>query len=201
MKYKITALDRIVYTGVILLSGIIASVIGRYIAVMILSAILNILPSVNKLLWNTFGFAFTLIVPIICTEVCLYFYLSKILPQKYFPSEDPHVYQKMMLILSLPGEITRFLICLPTLGFINSTGIFNPTPTDLFDQLWIKMTGRYEAVRQDVDYILLDYVGYSLCYILYFAVHMIFLMLIFKHIWNKAKTEYENTQLMYHTDR
>ena len=168
---------------------------------MILSAILSILPSVNKMLWDTFGFAFTLIVPIVCTEVCLYFYLSKILPQKYFPSEEPRIWAKMLFGLSLPGEAIRFFICLPTLGFINSTGIFNPTPTDLFDQLWVKMTGRYEAVRQDVDYILLDYIGYSLCYILYLAVHMLLLMLIFKHIWNKAKKEHENTQLMYYTNQ
>ncbi|MBR2223377.1 MAG: hypothetical protein IJ973_03535 [Christensenellaceae bacterium] len=50
-------------------------------------------------------------------------------------------------------------------------------------------SGRYGAIRQDLNSIFGDYLAYAVCYFLYIAVYLLAVLAIYRYLWNVGKRE------------
>ena len=149
-------------------------------------------PLVNKISYTliaigvyTMGILVNLFVPLLG----IFIFFRSAVPPQYNKSNDKWYWLKSYLRLVLPGEIFRFFACTTSLGFIGSTGQFSLLPTILFDDIYLNLSGRHTPVRQNGEYILNDFLAYTGFYLLYAAVHLFLVSLIYRHFWLKAKRE------------
>ena len=110
---------------------------------------------------------------------------------------------KSFILHVLPMEIVRYIVCLISLGHLKQTGYFALLPTSIFENTYIRWSGRHNEIRNYLDYIPQDYLAYTLCYLIYAAVYLTFVVLIYRKHWKVGKEEseelvvYEKKQRLY----
>ena len=118
-----------------------------------------------------------------------FYFLKNRVPTHYQPSDEKRLWLKNGIRFILPAEIFRFLLCLFCLGSLNSFGLLSLIPTFLFEQTYMIRSGRYGAIRQDLNFIFGDYLAYAVCYFLYIAVYLFAVLAIYRYLWNVGKRE------------
>ena len=137
-----------------------------------------------------FVFAIHILLGFAIPFVFIFFFLKSAVWKQYVPSDDRKCWIQSCLRLVLPAEIIRFLICQVTLGHIKSSGFFAYLPTLLFENTYLRWSGRSEQVRQKIlGYNFADFLAYALCYVLYIAIHLVFVLLIYRHFWIEAQKD------------
>ena len=123
----------------------------------------------------------------------LFLFFRSSVARQYVASDDKHVWRMSGLRLALPAELLRMLICQVTLGQINVSGVFAYLPTLLFESTYLNWSDRHEQVRQKfLEYNFMDFAVYAICYLIYFAVHLLLVMKIYRYFWLEAEKERED---------
>ena len=125
-------------------------------------------------------------------SIFYFFFFRSVVEEHYIPSEDKFHWAKSCAKLILPAEIIRFLICQVTLGHITTSGTFASLPCFSFENTYLHWTNRREQVRQLLQYNFVDFVAYAVCYMIYIAVYLVLVMLIYRHFWLKSKKDRED---------
>ncbi len=175
--------------GQIVLYAIITCV-SNLIAAFLVSAFLKtLLPFLNN---NVVVFIILLILGVFALSlgIAALFFKRKV-PDHYQTSNNQYNWLKQAFRLILPGEIVRFLLCLFSLGQINSTGLLSIIPTFLFEQTYVIWTGRIDAIRQKADYIPADFFAYIGAYLPYLIIYLVGILTIYRFFWNVGKRERE----------
>ncbi len=162
----------------------------------------------NILGYNTFSLIIAsclqFLIPLGTSWISVYF-LFKIqqVSSHYDPDVDKFYWIKSCMKLVIPAEIIRFLISSFDLGIITKAGYFALPATFLFESTYLIWSGRGYAVRQELSYIFSDYVVYNFCYLIYLAIHLFGIFMIYRHFWLVGKNEcedlvvYESKQRFY----
>ena len=125
--------------------------------------------------------------------IAIFFYFKSTVGKQYIPSEDKFSFIKSCTRLVLPAEIVRYIACQITLGQINTTGSFAFLPTVLFENTYMIWFDRNEWVRQrSFEYNFADFMSYALCYMIYVAIHLLLVLIIYRYFWLKAKKDRED---------
>ena len=116
----------------------------------------------------------------------LYWYIKYLLFKIKINKDSENAWLKNSLRLVCFGEIFRFILCAFRLGILNSTGVFSSIATVCFEIFYFKIfPNRRFPVRHLGNFIFMDYVGYTLAYLLYFIPYFFVLILICKFCWKK----------------
>ena len=159
----------------------------------------------NILGYNTFFLIITccacFLIPLGISWISVYL-LFKIqqVSSHYDPEVSKSFWIKSCASLLLPSEIFRFLISSFDLGIISKTGYFAIPPSFLFEITYLKWSGREYPVRQELSYIFFDYVAYNLCYLIYIAIHLFGIFMIYRYFWKIGKNEHED-MIVYESKR
>ena len=139
------------------------------------------------------GFASYLLIPlgVCCVLVCLVMKFTNV-SCHYEPNDSNFYWLKSCAILVLPAETARFLISLFTLGNIRKSGWISYFPTLIFEEIYLRPSGRSEAVRSELSYIPVDFLVYFVCYLVYAAIHLSAIFAIYRVFWNKGKRDRED---------
>lgn len=129
------------------------------------------------------------IVSLLIPFAVIYFIFRRTVPDHYLSSDFPHLWRKSALKLILPGETIRFLLCLSLNRNMVRFALF---PTNLFDLFYLPLSGRSDAVLYEGTYILQDFVAFALIYLIYFALHLTVILLIYRRYWKIGKEERED---------
>ena len=129
----------------------------------------------------------------------LFVYLKNRVPAHYQPSDEKWLWLKNGIRLILPGEIVRCILGVCTLGSVNNTGLLSLVPTFVFEQTYIIQSGRHQAIRQDLNFIFVDYLAYVGIYLIYLAFFMVAVLAIYRYLWNVGKHERE--ELIVHESK
>lgn len=125
--------------------------------------------------------------------IAIFFYFKSTVGKQYIPSEDKFSFIKSCTRLVLPAEIVRYIACQITLGHVNTTGPFAFLPTVLFENTYMIWFDRSEWVRQrSFAYNFADFMSYALCYMIYVAIHLLLVLIIYRYFWLKAKKDRED---------
>lgn len=116
-------------------------------------------------------------------------FIRKVLPPLYEEGEG-ELWLKKSAFLILPGELVRYLFSLTDLGFVDGSGKFSIVPSCLFELVYLKDPDKYSAVRRLGRFAFVDYVAFSLCYVLYLAVFLVAVFWMCKRVWNKYGKDY-----------
>ncbi len=175
--------------GQIVLYAIITCV-SNLIAAFLVSAFLKtLLPSINN---NVVVFIILLVIGVFAVSLGITaFFFKRRVPTHYRDSNNKYDWLKQGLLLVLPGEILRLIVCLFTLGHVNSTGMLSILPTFLFEQTYVVWTGRIEAIRQDLNFVPADFFAYIGAYLPYLILYLIGVLAIYRIFWNIGKKERE----------
>ena len=183
-KTKVSFLQIILYG--------VATFVGNFLSFYPLAIILKIILKLFG--YNLFtiivSFAAYLLIPLgVC---CLFVYFTMKFTNvscHYEPNDSKFYWLKYGATLVLPSEVARFLISLFTLGNFNEIGWFSAFPTLIFEETYLRFTGRLESVRWEMSYIPLDFLVYSVCYLIYAAIHLLAIFAIYRIFWNKGKRD------------
>lgn len=135
------------------------------------------------------GFVAYLLIPLGVSCLAIFFTMKFMnVSFHYEPNDSKFYWLKCCAILVLPGEVARFLISLFTLG----TGWLSAFPTLIFEEVYLRLAGRVDAVRWELSYIPLDFVVYSICYLIYAAIHLLAIFAIYRIFWNKGKRDHDD---------
>ena len=110
----------------------------------------------------------------------------------YEPNDSKFYYLKSGSTLVLPAETARFLISLFTLGNTRAIGWISYFPTLIFEEVYLKLSGRVDDVRWNLSYIPLDFIVYFICYLIYAAIHLLAIFAIYRIFWNKGKRDHDD---------
>ena len=168
--------------------------LSNYLAFYVASAIVGLFqPLADKIpftLLAIFVFAIYILIGFSVPFIAIFFFFKSTVGNQYLPSEDKRCWVKSCLRVILPAEIIRFLACQVTLGQIKTSGIFAYLPTLLFENTYLRWTGRGEQVRQKLlQYNFADFIVYALCFLLYLAIHLTIVMMIYRRFWIKAQKD------------
>ena len=189
MKKKVSIGMIILYGALSLLANLIASWVGLFIPRVIFSG----LASASAAVINTVGVITVFPLTLVFAWGILYFIFFKgQFSNLYESSEDSNLWLKKTARLVFPGELLRFFVCLTTVGFSGSTGMFAAIPTYLFELTYLKWADRAYAVRQMGQFIFADYAAYAVCYLVYILIHLLGIFFICKTIWKHAKEEHDD---------
>ena len=171
--------------------------LSNYIAFLMSGVVINILiqPIADKMfpiLLVICVFAVYILIGLSVPLIAVFFFFRSAVCEQYFPSDDKLLWIKSCIKLILPAEIIRFLVCLRTLGHINTSGFFAPLPTLLFENTYLVWSNRHEQVRQMLQYNFVDFVVYAVCYIIYLAIHLAIVMIIYRHFWLESQKDRED---------
>jgi len=119
----------------------------------------------------------------------LFIYLKNRVPAHYQPSDEKWLWAKNGIRLILPGEIVRFLLGVFCLGSVNSFGLLSLAPTFVYEQTYLIQSGRFEAIRQELRFIFVDYLAYIGVYLVYLAVFLVAVLAVYRYLWNVGKRE------------
>lgn len=183
--------------GEILLYAII-SFFSNLITTIVVSFVLKtILPSINN---NVVIFVILLVIGVFTVSlgITALFFKRKV-PKHYQASDDRYGWLKQGLRLVLPGETFRLIVCLVSLGHINSTGLLSVLPTFFFEQTYVAWSGRMEAIRQNLNFIPADFFAYIGAYLPYLILYLIGILAIYNVFWNVGKRERE--EMVVHESR
>lgn len=126
-------------------------------------------------------------------------FFKRRVPTHYRDSNNKYDWLKQGLLFVLPGEILRLIVCLFSLGHINSTGLLSILPTFLFEQTYVTWAGRMEAIRQNLNFIPADFFAYIGAYLPYLILYLIGILAIYNVFWNVGKRERE--EMVVHESR
>ena len=187
---KMPKREIVLYTIITCFSNLIATIFVSFI-------LKTILPSINN---NVVIFIILLVIGVFAVSLGITaFFFKRRVPTHYRDSNNKYDWLKQGLLLVLPGEILRLIVCLFSLGHINSTGMLSILPTFLFEQTYVVWTGRMEAIRQNLDFIPADFFAYVGAYLLYLVLYLIGILAIYHAFWNVGKRERE--EMIVHESR
>ena len=187
---KMPKREIVLYTIITCFSNLIATIFVSFI-------LKTILPSINN---NVVIFIILLVIGVFAVSLGITsFFFKRRIPTHYRDSNNKYDWLKQGLLLVLPGEILRLIVCLFSLGHINSTGMLSILPTFLFEQTYVVWTGRMEAIRQNLDFIPADFFAYVGAYLLYLVLYLIGILTIYHAFWNVGKRERE--EMIVHESR
>ncbi len=133
------------------------------------------------------------LIPLGVSWIAVYFlFKTQQISSHYDSDVDESYWIKSCGKLVLPTEILRFLISSFDLGIITKTGYFALPASFLFESTYLRWFGRGDAVRQELSYIFSDYVAYNFCYLIYIAMYLFVVFMIYKHFWNLGKNEHDD---------
>lgn len=190
-KYRIEPKDIIVQSFIILIANLVASWGGLYITQSVAPSI----PNDNIALYNFITVTIMCVLNFAICGAIYYFFLKSRICDHYKKCEDKWFWAKNAALLFVPGEIIRFLITLVKLGIANSTGMFALIPSCCFDWTYLIWSGRTKAVRHYGEYISMDVFAYFVCYLIYFVVYAVLVLLLYRYLWLKEKAEKEDLVL------
>ena len=79
------------------------------------------------------------------------------------------------------------MMCTKYVGLGLLSGRFALVPSDIYDNTWLRWTGRLYEVRQLADFQFIDYLGYFIVYIPYLILYLFVVLLMFKKFWKLGK--------------
>lgn len=173
------------YLVVLFLSNVVATYASMLLSKTFYTIELKVLRTVLFLL-------VFVIIMFLVTDGTVFFMFKKIVPKHYKQNDDNKLWLKNALFIILPAEIVRFIVCMFDLGFIDGTGKFSILVTLMFEQTYLIWFDRMNAVRQDVNFIFWDYIGFAVCYMFYLVFHILIVLLIYRYFWNRTKNEYSD---------
>lgn len=188
-KYNISFFDIIKYIPIIFISNLAAS----YCAVGLTQLIF--MPLVDKIPFVLLAIAVFVMYTLVCFGIpcaVIWFFFRSMARNHYMPSNDKWYWAKNCLVLVLPAEILRFVVCTITLGHINSTGYFAFLPSLLFENTYLLWTGRHELVRSAIQSNIADYFVFIICYLLYAVIHLLLVLVIYRRYWLVGKKDRED---------
>ena len=185
-KWNLTLSDFILYGAV--------TCIGNIIATFLVELIISY--GISPLGYNGFTIVLAWVVLCCCSLVFVWVGVFLLFKQKeeehYMPTEDNHFWIKKGLLIIMPGELLRFLICLPNIGHLNTvSGQMAIAASTLFGRTYLLWTDRTYAVRQNGAFIFWDYVAYSVCYFIFLVIHIFVVLAMYRYFWNKGKKEHD----------
>jgi hypothetical protein len=182
-KTKIQVKEMIIYGIVTCLSNLLATFAVSMILKMLVTpmemGVLKIALTYIILFIGCFGISLAV----------LFVYLKNRVPAHYQPSDEKWLWLKNGIRLILPGEIVRCILGVCTLGSVNNTGLLSLVPTFVFEQTYMIQSGRHEAIRQELNFIFVDYLAYIGIYLIYLAVFLVAVLAIYRYLWNVGKRE------------
>lgn len=182
--YNVNFASMLLYAFVLFLSSYLA----YFVAGTVVGLFQPIADKIPFALLAIFVFAIYIFVGFCVPFLAIFFLFKSTVGKQYVPNEDKRFWLKSCLRFTLPGEIVRFLVCQVTLGHIKSTGFFAYLPTLLFENTYLRWTGRGEQVRQKLlEYNFADFIVYALCFFLYLAIHLTLVMMIYRRFWLEAE--------------
>jgi len=182
--------------GIVFLCGFLtlfANFIASELGLLIPRTLFSGLESASPTVINTVGLLTVVPLTLLLSWGIMYFALfRRHFPDLYEPSENNKLWLKKAAILILPGEAVRFTACLTTLGFPDSTGKLASLATSLFEMTYLKWFNRFYSIRQLNEPVFADYVGYTVCYLIYLLVYLFGIFFICKAVWKRAKEDYDD---------
>ncbi len=182
--------------GIIFLCGVLtlfSNFIASELGLLIPRTVFSGLESSSPAVINTVSLLTVVPLTLLLSWGIMYFvFLRRHFPDLYEPSENSKLWLKKAAILILPGEIARFIVCLSTLGFPDSTGKLASLVTALFEMTYLKWFGRFYAIRQLNQRILADFAAYTVCYLVYLLVYLLGIFFMCKAVWKRAKEDYDD---------
>ena len=186
----------LIYVFLTFITNCVASVVAGWVVGMLVQPLMGKIPNALACLLAIVVCAlFTLLVPLIG----VYFCFRSMTPGPYYPTEDRLRWLKSYAWLVLPAEIIRFFVCFVSLGHISRSGIFALLPTFLFENTYLLWSDRTDAVRNLLMYNVADFAVYLACYVIYAAIYLCFVALVYRHFWLVGKKERED--LIVHEDK
>ena len=180
---------------IILLYGIV-TIVGNYIAsytsiivhkLIIASLIGPVILSLPRILGYLIYFLIYYPPALIVSWACIFVLFRICVPKLYKKEESKYTWLKRALKIALPGETIRYAICMNGVGLYGRTGMYALVPSDIYDNTWLKWTGRLNAVRYQGEFEFIDYLGYFIVYIPYLVLYLAVVLLIFKKFWKLGK--------------
>ncbi|MBQ7292984.1 MAG: hypothetical protein IJW79_04505 [Clostridia bacterium] len=145
-------------------------------------------------LFNTLHLLLIIPAALIFTWTMFFYLLRLTIPPIYFELENGRKWYSVAFVCIMPAEIIRLIYGLTDMGNLIGSARFSFVPTKLFDTLWCNMTNR-GAVRQHENYIFTDYIGYTLCYVIWEIVCLTVVFFIFKYYWNIGEARKDDKSL------
>ncbi len=104
---------------------------------------------------------------------------------------DTKLWRKSALLMMVPGEIVRFIICLAQCDFVDkgadSLGQgFAPLFNVLFLENYLEVAG-YPYRSGNLPYVFKDYLIYACCWLIAFAVYFIIRLVMYRWIWQDSR--------------
>ena len=183
----------------ILLYGVV-TIVGNYIASYITIYVFRLISSLigsfilslptipGYLVYSLVYYPLALILP----WASIFVMFRNCVPKLYKKEESRCTWIKTALKIALPGEALRYALCMKNVGLYGRSGMYALVPSDLYDNSWLRWTGRLNAVRYNGEYEFIDYLGYFIVYIPYLVLYLTVVFLIFKKFWKLGKTYKED---------
>ena len=182
-------IDILLYTAVVLFSNLISSNISMALTKIAFEPLFH---HISIIVLAVLVFATEIVVNIIIPIVSVFVLFRAIVPRRYYPSENNRGWIKECLLIIMPGEVFRFLICLHTLGHLKSTGYYSLIPTILFEQTYVRWFERHDQTRELLQFSIGDYTAYTICYLPYITLFLFLVIKIYKHFWMQGKRDCED---------
>ena len=189
---KISFFERIRYTLILLIACAVSFLVMAILGAVLVAVFEGEKPPLFRILANSLY-----IVSSAATYIILYKTLKNQVSEQFVLSDDKWMWLKSGCSYIALGEGIRFLInMLPIdMVFIISSikfGQLLALPSYLlFNLTYLASSGRSQAIFRESSYIPMDFIAFALCYIVYLAVHMAIVLLIYRHFWRKAAAEHE----------
>ncbi len=194
-KSKVSFLQIVLYGIVVFVSNWLSKYPLEYFLLMI-----NDLIGYN-LFFITIGCIAYFLIPLGITWISFFLFLKiQQASAHYVSNVGKYYWIKSCISLVIPAEIFRFIITFFTLGQIKTTGFFALPPSFLFESTYLRWSGRSILVRHELSYIFLDFVAYTVCYLIYAAIHLFGIFMIYRYFWKIGKNEHED-MIVYESKR
>ena len=184
-KKKIQAKDIIFYGIIMCIANLLASLAVMFILKMLVA------PMEKGALMFVIFFAVLFVGCFGIPLAIIFAYWKNRVPAHYQPSDDKRLWPKNALRMILPGEIVRCILGASCLGFTGSFGLLSLIPTFVFEQTYVILSGRNNAIRQKAEFIFADYLAYVGIYLIYLALFLLTVLTIYRYLWNVGKREKE----------
>ena len=189
-KNRISLTDMILYAGLLLLSNPIILSFTTFLIEKLLMPFYNAVPYVVLAIISLILYiAMFLLVPI----AIMYLFFHVRLPYQY---QKKQPWKNSFLKLILPAEILRYFLCLESVGHIRQGGVFAILPSLIFENSYLIWTGRHNIVRNDLDYIFMDYFAYTVCYVIYALIYGALLAWVYHRCW-EAEAEEQDVYIIH----
>lgn len=187
-SYQVSIGNVFFYTGLMFLSNFVSMLV----AVGIINMIKPTEGETPSVLLLICALAIYILIGLSVPLLATFFFFRSVVEDQYIPSEDKFCWLKSCARLVLPAETIRFLFCLSSLGHLNQSGVFSLVPSLLFENTYLLWTNRSEPVRQMLEYNFADFLAFAACYIIYIAVYLALVAILYKRFWKKSQKDRED---------